>query len=186
MSREKALGSGHLRSGLPAKSGGVDENQVVATAFQQINLAVRDIDESIAFYRLLGLDLPDAFEWPEGSGAHHVAVTMPTGQRLALDDHAMIAVWHPGHVPGLGRGSPVVGLQVDDEWEVDDLTARVGAAGYRVAVEPYAAFWGSRYAVVVDPDGHHVGLKGPVDEGAKYEPSVSAGEEGFRVEDGSS
>jgi uncharacterized glyoxalase superfamily protein PhnB len=143
----------------------------VGVTFQQVNLAVRDIGQSIAFYRLLGIDLPDAYEWPEGSGAHHVDVTMPSGQRLALDDHAMIAIWHPGFEPGRGSATPVVGLQVDDRSEVDELAQRVSAAGYHVAVEPYDAFFGSRYAVVVDPDGHHVGLRSPVDESAAYRPS---------------
>ena len=95
---------------------------------------------------------------------------MPGGHHLALDDHAMIGIWHPGFVPGPGGASPVIGLQVDGRSEVDELCARVRRAGYEVSVEPYDAFWGSRYAVVVDPDDHHVGLRSPVDDTRRYEP----------------
>jgi uncharacterized glyoxalase superfamily protein PhnB len=148
----------------------------VATSFQQVNLAVRDIDEAIAVYRLLGLGMPHAHEWPEGSGAHHVDMTMAGGQRFALDDHTMIAIWHPGFLPRGAAGSPVIGLQLDDRAEVDALTERARTAGHDVAVEPYDAFWGSRYALVVDPDGHHGGLRSPVDESARYEPTTPDGQ----------
>jgi catechol 2,3-dioxygenase-like lactoylglutathione lyase family enzyme len=34
----------------------------MTTTFGHINVLVRDMDATIAFYRLLGLDVPDAFE----------------------------------------------------------------------------------------------------------------------------
>jgi hypothetical protein len=39
------------------------------TTFGRINVFARDMDATIAFCRLLGLDVPDALEWPPGSGA---------------------------------------------------------------------------------------------------------------------
>ena len=35
----------------------------------------------------------------------------------------------------------------------------------------YDAFWGARYAIVEDPDGHTVGLMGPIDRTRGYIPS---------------
>src|SRR6185503_16437743 len=40
-------------------------------AFNQVNLVVRDIDASRAFYERLGVAVGDAPDWPPGSGARH-------------------------------------------------------------------------------------------------------------------
>jgi uncharacterized glyoxalase superfamily protein PhnB len=42
--------------------------------------------------------------------------------------------------------------------EVDSTHAKVVDAGYRSKDAPYDAFWGQRYATVLDPDGNHVHL----------------------------
>ena len=46
---------------------------------------------------------------------------------------------------------------------VDAAFARVTGAGFRAAKEPWDAFWGQRYAVVLDPDGNHVNLFAPLE-----------------------
>ena len=35
---------------------------------------------------------------------------------------------------------------------------------------PNDAFWGSRYAVVVDPNGNRIGLKSPVEDAFRSTP----------------
>ena len=42
------------------------------STFGQINLVVADMAATVEFYRLLELDVPDAFEWPVGSAAKHI------------------------------------------------------------------------------------------------------------------
>jgi uncharacterized glyoxalase superfamily protein PhnB len=42
--------------------------------------------------------------------------------------------------------------------EVDELYARVVAAGFEGEKEPWDAFWGQRYAQLSDPDGVPVDL----------------------------
>jgi uncharacterized glyoxalase superfamily protein PhnB len=42
--------------------------------------------------------------------------------------------------------------------EVDETYARVAAAGFHAEKEPWDAFWGMRYAQLVDPDGVPVDL----------------------------
>ncbi len=55
-----------------------------------IGLVVRDMAASLAFYRLLGLDIP------AGSDQHpHVEVTLPGGMRLAWDAETMMRGIHP-------------------------------------------------------------------------------------------
>ena len=42
--------------------------------------------------------------------------------------------------------------------------AELIAAGYEGRQLPYDTFWGARYAVVADPDGHDVGIMSPLDD----------------------
>lgn len=142
----------------------------MATTFGHINIFVRDMDATIAFYRLLGLDVPDAFEWPPGTGATHVEVPMPGGDYLAFDNHEMARIWNTHFDTGRTEGNIVVGLLVDTRDDVDGIYRAVEAAGYRVGQPPYDAFWGSRYAIVIDPDGNQVGLKSPEEDARRYQP----------------
>ena len=45
---------------------------------------------------------------------------------------------------------------------------RIVAAGYTSSVEPWDTFFGARYAIVCDPDGHRIGLKSPQDPTRSY------------------
>ncbi|MPZ54005.1 MAG: glyoxalase [Acidimicrobiia bacterium] len=145
----------------------------MGTTFGHINIVVNDMDATIAFYRLLGLDLADGYEWPEGSGAIHVNAQMPGGHYLAFDNHKMAEIWNPHFDPDRNEGNIVVGLLVESGDDVDRIYRSVEEAGHRVGQAPYDAFFGARYAIVIDPDGNEVGLKGPIDEASKYIPSDS-------------
>ncbi len=50
-----------------------------------LNLIVRDMDATLAFYRQLGLDIPDSAVWRTDSGAHHVDLSLPNGFGLDFD-----------------------------------------------------------------------------------------------------
>ena len=145
----------------------------MTTQFGQVNLFVADMDASVAFYRLLELDVPDPFEWPAGSGAQHVEIHTNDDCYLALDNHPQARIWNNQFDPDRGQGNAVVGLLVDSREDVDRLYRKVLAAGWAVGQDPYDAFWGSRYAIVIDPDGNQVGIKSPVDAGLAYEPKTS-------------
>ena len=55
------------------------------------------------------------------------------------------------------------GIEVEEEdGDVDATHARVVAAGFRSKKEPYDAFWGQRYAQVIDPDDNAVDLFAPL------------------------
>ncbi|HEY6646989.1 MAG TPA: VOC family protein [Mycobacterium sp.] len=111
-----------------------------------------DLARSIAFYRLLGLPIPDA-EIP------HVAVELPGGNSLSLDTDETIAGMHPGWSPPSSSDSRVaLALGVSSPAEVDALFEKVTAAGHAGPLAPYDAPWGMRYATVADPDGNWVDL----------------------------
>ena len=51
-----------------------------------------------------------------------------------------------------------LGLDIPAAAEVDEAWQDLTAAGYRGYLQPWDAFWGKRYAVVLDPDGRPVDL----------------------------
>jgi catechol 2,3-dioxygenase-like lactoylglutathione lyase family enzyme len=132
--------------------------------FDQLNLVVRDMDASVAFYRRLGLTIPDADpQWQ----AHHRSAQLPSGADLDLDSEEFARIWDRGWrgLPAAGGGASmgVLGFKVSSRGEVDSLYADMTGAGYAGQQEPFDAFWGARYAVVEDPDGNAVGLMSPID-----------------------
>jgi hypothetical protein len=68
-------------------------------------------------------------------------------------------------------GLPIRGGDASRE-AVDELYAKVTAAGYTGRQRPYDAFWGGRYAVVGDPEGNDVGLMSPIDPDRRYTPQA--------------
>lgn len=138
----------------------------------QLNLVTRDIDATVAFYRLLGVPVTDSGDdWPPGSGARHIEIAMGNGMSLELDNVQSASVWHAG-VRGSGAGGAVVfGFALPTREAVDERYAALVAAGATGRQEPYDAFWGARYAIVTDPDGHDIGLMSPKDPARRFAPS---------------
>jgi catechol 2,3-dioxygenase-like lactoylglutathione lyase family enzyme len=132
----------------------------------QINLVCSDPSASIAFYRRLGVEIPDAAIWRTPTGAHHAsAVERSAGQSvdLDLDSVAFARCWNSGWKGRTDlRGRVVIGFHVATRQDVDDVFRDMTGAGYRGLQEPYDAIWGARYAVIEDPDGIAVGVMSPV------------------------
>ncbi len=133
----------------------------------QVNLVVRDVPASRAFYSRLGLDFGTAHDpvW----GEHHVSVAHGDDAvaDLDLDSLSFAHKWNQGWPGGSGA---VLGFKVDTRAEVDRLVAALAADGVPVQQQPYDAFWGARYAVVSDPDGNAVGVMSPADDAFRSEP----------------
>lgn len=126
---------------------------------QVVGVVVADMGRALAFYRLLGLDVP-----AEADGEPHVEVALPGGLRLAFDTEATIASFHPSWKPGDG-GRVGLAFALPDPAAVDAAYAQLTAAGHRTELEPFDAFWGQRYATVLDPDGTGVDLFAPLPVG---------------------
>ena len=62
----------------------------------QLDLVVRDMEATIAFYRALGVEIPEEAIWRTPTGAHHVDLKMPSGLSLHFDSPAL-ASWLTGH-----------------------------------------------------------------------------------------
>jgi len=130
----------------------------------QVNIVVRDMDAMSAFYTRLGLRLnKGAPEW----SPHHRNTGSLDGIDVDLDSPEFASAWNEGWPGGTGV---VLGFRLPDRDAVDLMYAELIADGHESQQQPYDAFWGSRYAVVADPDGNSVGLMSPRDE-ARRKPS---------------
>jgi catechol 2,3-dioxygenase-like lactoylglutathione lyase family enzyme len=120
---------------------------------QLVEIVVADMARALAFYRLLGLEIP-----AEADAEPHVDVGLSGGLRLAFDTEATIASFHPSWKPGVGSARVGLAFALPDPAAVDAAYAELVEAGYHGELAPFDAFWGMRYATVHDPDGTGVDL----------------------------
>ncbi len=125
----------------------------MSTRLDVVGLVVQNMARSLAFYRLLGLDVP-----PEADSEGHVEATLPGGLRLAWDTVETIHSFDPSWTPP--SGGPRMGLAFlcDSPADVDRVYAELTGLGYEGHKAPWDAFWGQRYASLHDPDGNGVDL----------------------------
>jgi uncharacterized glyoxalase superfamily protein PhnB len=115
-----------------------------------IGIVASDLERSLAFYRLLGVDFPE-----DGEG--HIEATLPNGMRLMLDDEEVIRSFRPDWTRAAGN-QLALAFECASPAEVDELWTRLKDAGFDTEKEPWDAFWGQRYAQLKDPDGVPVDL----------------------------
>ncbi|HEX2152556.1 MAG TPA: VOC family protein [Acidimicrobiia bacterium] len=145
----------------------MDEIQPVAAArFAQVNLVVSNMERSMDFYRLLGIEVT---EMPEPWKAHHQQVTS-VAEKVTVEFDSAASVVNWASTWESGRTGVVIGFAVDRDEDVDRVVAAIAGAGYRVLQPPHLAFFGARYAVVEDPDGIPVGIMGPIDDSRRRLP----------------
>lgn len=120
-----------------------------------IGLVTTDLEASLRFYRLLGLDIPaDAETQP------HVEV-VAGGLRLMWDTVEVVESFGGPYTPPTGDSRVSLAFECDSPARVDEVWALLANAGHG-EVEPFDAPWGQRYATVKDPDGNGVDLFAPL------------------------
>jgi catechol 2,3-dioxygenase-like lactoylglutathione lyase family enzyme len=117
-----------------------------------VGIVVRDMAAALAFYRLLGLDIPT-----QADSQPHFEITTPGGFRIAWDTIDLMESIHDEWSEPTGH-RVVLAFECDSPAEVDALYGCVIQAGYQGYKSPWDAFWGQRYAVIIDPDGNLVDL----------------------------
>lgn len=120
-----------------------------------IGIVVKDIADSIRFYRTLGLEIPDS----DGSPYHEIA--LDSGVRLSWNAESMMKDIDPDWVAPVGQRVSVAFL-CKSPADVDSHHDALVAAGYVSHRAPWDAFWGHRYAQVSDPDANIVDLFAPL------------------------
>ena len=120
--------------------------------FDAIGFVVADMTATIDFYRRLGLEIPEGAA-TEGD----VEAVVPGGIRLMWDTVEIVRSFSSWEPPAGGHRASLAFL-CGDPAEVDSTHGAMVAAGYRSHVAPFDAFWGQRYATILDPDGNPVDL----------------------------
>ncbi|KQX55742.1 MULTISPECIES: VOC family protein [unclassified Streptomyces] len=131
----------------------MDRTSRITPQLDLVGLVVSDMAASLAFYRRLGLDVPD----PAGN-APHVEATLPGGLRIAWDTEDVVRSFDPGWTRPAGGHRIELAFRCGTPGDVDAVYEELVAAGYRGHLKPWDAVWGQRYAVVLDPDGSGVSL----------------------------
>lgn len=117
-----------------------------------VGIVVSDLTRSIKFYKALGLDFPDA-----PTGEDHIEAVTPGGLRVMLDTEEVVKSFTPDWVRPTTNSIGLAFL-CETAADVDSLYQTMVADGYQSKTEPFDAFWGQRYAQLLDPDGHSVDL----------------------------
>ncbi|MCA0295736.1 MAG: VOC family protein [Actinobacteria bacterium] len=125
----------------------------MAPTFNAIGVTVADMASTLTFYRLLGLQFD-----PSDDAEGHVECNGPGGVRIMFDTVSVIHSFDPEWQPPVGGPAMSLAFECADAAEVDATVAEVSQAGFSVHRAPWDAFWGQRYATVLDPDGNRVDL----------------------------
>ena len=126
--------------------------------FDAIGIAVSDMAQTLAFYRLLGLEFAD-----DADAEGHVEASGLGGFRVMFDTEEIMTSFDDTWTAPGGRGRVGLAFACENAQEVDRTHAAVVAAGHSSHLAPFDAFWGQRYASVLDPDGTVVDLFAPLD-----------------------
>jgi predicted lactoylglutathione lyase len=138
----------------------------------QINLVARRFDETLKFYRLLGLDIPAPMTQPPGS--LHAPADLASGFEFQVDNEHHARIYNAAWRRPTASSSLLLSVSVGSREEVDSTYAKLIAAGYEGRQPPYDAFWGSRFAIVADPEGNDVGLMSPAERRFEFWPPVDS------------
>ena len=136
--------------------------------FNLVDIVAHDFEATVAFYRRLGAGVEDG---PPGDIRHaHIHFD---GVEIHIDNEHLAGLYNSSWRSG-EQTRVVLGWQVATREEVDTTYDDMTAAGHAGVQPPYDTFWGARYAIVADPDGHHVGIMSPPDDTRKYWPPTPA------------
>lgn len=121
-----------------------------------VNLIVKDMAATVAFYRRLGFDIPG------DTTQAHLDVHLPNGTILAWDTEELQRSLDRKYErrPGTGYGVTIE-FWLPDRDSVDAKYVELAEAGYHGRADPFDASWGPRYALIDDPDGNTIAISSP-------------------------
>ncbi|GAA2830951.1 putative glyoxalase superfamily protein PhnB [Leucobacter komagatae] len=137
--------------------GGWGYDSTMSLTLDFIGIVTTDLAASLAFYRELGLEIP-----ADADGEAHVEAVPPGGMRIGWDTLETIQGFDPAYEVPTGSHRVAFAFQAGSPAEVDTVFAKLTAGGATARVEPWDAFWGQRYATVMDPDGNAVDIYAPL------------------------
>jgi uncharacterized glyoxalase superfamily protein PhnB len=128
---------------------------------KKVNIVAEHYEETLEFYRLLGLNIPEVLA--KHANTKH-APALNEDASFAIDNSELANIYNAGWRKGKSRKSVLLTAQVSSRNDVDQTFNSLIAAGHAAVQVPYDAFWGARYAIVMDPEGNWVGIESAMDE----------------------
>ncbi len=119
---------------------------------QTVSVVTAHLAEAIDFYSRLGLKLT----WGDAEQVH--AELSGDGLKVALDTEALILQLDPDWTRPTGGHAIALAFGCATPAEVDETFQLMVDHGAPRKTEPWDAFWGQRYASVLDPDGNQIDL----------------------------
>ena len=119
---------------------------------QTVGIIVKDMSKALEFYRTMGFDIPA----DKGEESNY-DLELPNGLHLGFLTEETARQNDPNYQE-LGGQSLNLQFMVDTPIEVDEIYNKLINAGYESNSAPWDAFWGQRFARVIDPDGRIVNI----------------------------
>ncbi|MEK4563888.1 VOC family protein [Alkalihalobacillus sp. FSL R5-0424] len=116
-----------------------------------VGIVVKDMKRALDFYRTLGFEIAS-----EMDNQAHVEVNQD-GVRLAFDTVEVATSVYGSWEEPTGHRIELA-FVCEDADEVNRTHHSLIEKGYQSQKEPWDAFWGQRYAIVLDPDGNQISL----------------------------
>ena len=137
--------------------------------FGGIDIVTKDFMQAVEFYRELGLDIPADKIWSDDAGPQHLDLKLVDdgkfGVGFDIDTVKLTAGYSPAWTESAAKGAAsMISFRVDASEDVDALHDHMVSLGHPSHLAPWDAFWGARFAIIVDPSGNHVSIMGPMKE----------------------
>ena len=120
--------------------------------FSAVSIVTHNMGEAIEFYSHIGLRLAT------GSPTDDHAEFEGDGVRIMLDTEDLIAQLDSTWQRPKGGHAIALAFRCATPKEVDDLFETLVNHGAEPRTQPWDAFWGQRYASVLDPDRNQIDL----------------------------
>jgi uncharacterized glyoxalase superfamily protein PhnB len=125
----------------------------MSISLNTVGITVKDLGKSLAFYRILGLAIPEGQD-----NEFHVEYTSDNGFSIGFIPETTMLQTDPNWVAPVGNNRMSLQFACGSPAEVDETYNKLIEAGYQSFKEPWDAFWGQRFAQVLDPDGNNIGF----------------------------
>ncbi len=124
----------------------------MAIQLQTVGIIVKDMSKTLEFYRTLGFDIPS-----DKDAESNYDLELPNRLHLGFLTEETARQNDPNYQE-LGGQSLNLQFMVDKPQEIDEIYNKLINAGYESNSAPWDAFWGQRFARVIDPDGRIVNI----------------------------
>jgi catechol 2,3-dioxygenase-like lactoylglutathione lyase family enzyme len=125
----------------------------MAISLHTVGITVKDLGKSLSFYRTLGLAIPE-----DQDNEQHVEFTSEAGYSIGFIPETTMLHTNPNWQAPKGNNRISLQFACKTPAEVDEAYKKLMDAGHQSFKEPWDAFWGQRFAQVIDPDGNNIGF----------------------------